>query len=122
MRPALVFVTACLLVTGMAHGQAKKADPEAAKLAKLETSYKAAKAKSVKKPKDAALRKAYVAATVSYGTAMMNAGSLPPRQKYPGALNLYREALKVDPKNKEATENKKMIEDIYRSMGRPIPK
>ncbi len=41
--------------------------------------------------------------------------------KYPRALRLYREALKLDPNNKEAKANKKMIEDIYRSMGRPIP-
>ncbi len=95
---------------------------EKAKLAKLEKSYVAAKAAYVKTPKDAVKKRAYITATVTFGTAVMNSGALAPRQKYPRALNLYREALKLDPKNKEALENKKMIEDIYRQMGRPIPK
>ena len=37
------------------------------------------------------------------------------------ALKYYREVLKADPKNEEALKNKKQIEDIYESMGMPIP-
>lgn len=93
-----------------------------AELAKIEKAYKAAKTAFEKKPKDAAVKKTYVASTVKFGTATMLSPALGPRQKYAGALKLYREALKVDPKNKEALNNKKMIEDIYTQMGRPIPK
>lgn len=66
-------------------------------------------------------KKAYVSATVKYGTACMNSDALDRKVKYKKALQLYREALKVDPSNKEAKENAKMIEDVYRSMGRPVP-
>jgi tetratricopeptide (TPR) repeat protein len=52
----------------------------------------------------------------------MTSPALTPKEKYPKALALFREALKVDPKNKVALENKNMIEQIYKSMGRPIPK
>lgn len=88
----------------------------------LEASYSSAKAVYAKKPKDAAAKKKYVAATVAFGTATMMSDKLAPRVKYVGALRLYREALKIDPKNKEALENKNMIERIYKDMGRPIPK
>lgn len=116
---------ASLLILVSAIGAAALAQPSSAehtKLAKLEQAYKTSKVSFTKKPKDPKVRKAYVAATVSFGTATMLAGSLPPCQKYPTALRLYREALKVDPKNKEALDNKKQIESIYESMGKPIPK
>lgn len=80
-----------------------------------------AKAAFDKNPKDSNAMKAYVAATVKLGTATMNAAELSPREKYRGALVLYREALKLDPNNKEALANKKLIEGIYKDMGRPIP-
>jgi hypothetical protein len=91
------------------------------KLSDLKKVRAAAKAAFEKSPKDEKSKKAYVEATVKLGTATMNAAELPPREKYRGALALYREALKLDPKNEEALENKKLIEDIYKSMGRPIP-
>ena len=96
------------------------AEPSA-KLAALKKAQALAKATFEKTPKDAKLKSAYVDATVRLGTATMNAEELPPREKYRGALALYREALKLDPKNKEAIANKKLIEDIYKGMGRPIP-
>jgi tetratricopeptide (TPR) repeat protein len=64
---------------------------------------------------------AYVEATVKYGTAMMMS-DLPPREKYPKALELYEEALKQDPNNAEAKTNRQLILDIYESMGRQPPK
>lgn len=121
MRVALGLI-GIVLATGLVSAQASKPKDTKAELAKLEKSYKASKAAYVKKPKDANLKKKYVQATVDFGTATMMSGDLTPKVKYPGALKLYREALKVDPKNKVALENKKMIEDIYRSMGREIPK
>jgi hypothetical protein len=87
-------------------------------LKKLKADYDTAKAAYAKDPKT---KDVYVTATVKYGTATMLADSLTPKEKYPGALKLYREALKLDPKNEEATKNKTMIEDIYKQMGRPIP-
>lgn len=116
---------ACLLILPLAVGisaQGNTLDKEKAKLAKLEKAYLAAKSAFGKDKKNAAKKKAYVQATVAYGTATMNSPALAPKDKYPKALRLYREALAIDPKNAEAKENKATIEGIYRSMGRPIPK
>ena len=42
-------------------------------------------------------------------------------RKYPAALRAYRKALEFDKTNAKATANVKTIEDIYKSMGRPVP-
>jgi tetratricopeptide (TPR) repeat protein len=55
------------------------------------------------------------------GTKVMTDGKLTPMEKYPKALDLYRQALELDPANKEAKENKDLIESIYKSMGKAIP-
>lgn len=89
-------------------------------LAASEKVYKAAKATFQKTP-NAKTKKAYVDATVAFGTKTMMSPVLGPKQKYGPALRLYREALKFDPKNAEALNNKKLIEDIYKQMGMPIP-
>jgi hypothetical protein len=47
--------------------------------------------------------------------------NLSPKKKYKPALKRYRRVLELDPSNKEAADNKKQIEDIYQSMGMPIP-
>jgi hypothetical protein len=47
--------------------------------------------------------------------------ALGPKEKYPKALRLYREVVKLDPTNSKAKTTIKTIEDIYKSMGRPIP-
>lgn len=52
---------------------------------------------------------------------LMFDANLSPKKKYPPALRRYRRVLELDPSNKEAAENKKEIEDIYKSMGMPIP-
>lgn len=52
---------------------------------------------------------------------LMFEADLPPREKYKPALQRYRRVLELDPKNDEAKANKKQIEDIYISMGKPIP-
>jgi len=44
-----------------------------------------------------------------------------PQIKYPSALSDYAKAVKLDPANKPAANNKALIESIYRGMGRPIP-
>lgn len=52
---------------------------------------------------------------------LMFEAELPPKEKYKPALIRYRRVLELDPSNKEAAQNKKQIEDIYESMGKPIP-
>jgi hypothetical protein len=47
--------------------------------------------------------------------------NLPSKKKYRPALARYRRVLELDPSNKEAKENKEQIEEIYESMGMPIP-
>ncbi len=63
----------------------------------------------------------YVKATVSYGTTMMMSPVMDRTLKYKEALKLYRDALKIDPENKEAAENSAMIVSIYEQMGRKVP-
>ena len=92
-------------------------------LVPLEKAMNDAQAKMKKNPKDARLKKAYVDATYNYGnTVMMDREKLKPTVMYRASLALYRRALAVDPKHKPSLDNKKMIEDIYRGMGREIPK
>lgn len=91
------------------------------KLQKAEKAYASTKGSWTKDKSNQAKKRAYVNATVQLGTVVMTSPLLGAKVKYPRALRLYREALKLDPNNKEAKANKKMIEDIYRSMGRPIP-
>ncbi|MBS1550519.1 MAG: hypothetical protein JST15_00440 [Bacteroidetes bacterium] len=52
---------------------------------------------------------------------LMFEADLPPKDKYKPALIRYRRVLELDPSNMEAAQNKKQIEDIYESMGKPIP-
>lgn len=47
--------------------------------------------------------------------------ALAPREKYPQALAMFRDALQIDPNNTLAKDSITMIEDIYKSMGRPVP-
>ena len=47
--------------------------------------------------------------------------ALAPRDKYPKALGMFRNALKIDPDNALAKNSITLIEDIYKSMGRPVP-
>lgn len=52
---------------------------------------------------------------------LMFEANLSPKKKYKPALQRYNRVLEIDPGNSEAKENKKQIEDIYTSMGMPIP-
>ena len=52
---------------------------------------------------------------------LMFDANLSPKKKYRPALQRYRRVLELDPQNNEAAENKKQIEDIYQSMGMPVP-
>ncbi len=74
-----------------------------------------------KKPNDSKLKMQLAQAKYEYGHALMTDNALGPRIKYRSALKAYREALKLNPGHKQAKADKDMIENIYRSMGRPVP-
>ncbi len=84
--------------------------------------FKAAEKAHLAAPRNAARKKAFAAAVAQLGRATMYAPDLRPMEKYPQALRLYRQALSLDPKNSVALADKKMIEGVYKSMGRPVPK
>lgn len=74
-----------------------------------------------KSPKSAELKKALAGAHFAQGQATMKNEQLPPMRKYPAALRSFRKAVALDPAHTEAKNNIKAIEDVYRSMGRPVP-
>jgi hypothetical protein len=102
------------------HAQGNPSAEDVKQLKACEAAYSSTKAVFLKK-KDPASKKKFVAATVKFGTAAMMSDVLDRKLKYRKALHLYREALKLDPANKEAKNNSDMIVSIYKSMGRPVP-
>lgn len=98
--------------TGEAPARSMAKDKELYETAKAD--YEADKASEEKK-------KQYIQATMNYGEAAQYTDTLPPKEKYPLALDLFREVLKVDPKNEEAKKYMDTIVDIYKQMGRPVP-
>ncbi|MFN0165337.1 MAG: hypothetical protein ACKV22_02815 [Bryobacteraceae bacterium] len=74
------------------------------------------------KPKDAEVKTALANAHFAYGDSLMNNAQLPPMRKYPGALRQFRQTLTYDANHKKAKESIALIEGIYRSMGRDVPK
>ena len=88
--------------------------PTDARLAALQEAYD-------KSPSNGAARQALVDALVAKANADMADQEMPPREKYPAALGLYRRAAKIDPSNATARAGIDQIEAIYKQMGRPIP-
>ncbi len=103
-------------------GQAVATNADKAKLAKLEKEYNTAKAKLAKSPKNKKIVAEFATIGSLYGHESMLSPVLPSRIKYRQALRIYREVLKVDPKNPVAKQDSEQIISIYKSMGRPIPK
>lgn len=79
-----------------------------------------AEAKYIKSKSDAD-KKEYILKQMTAANYLMFEANLSPKKKYKPALQRYNKVLELDPKNAEAMENKKQIEDIYQSMGMPIP-
>ena len=101
---------------GGAHtAPAAKMKYDAAKLKVLED-------KLAKNPKDAKLKTETAEANYQVGFQMEYNSNLPPREKYRGSLTKYRRALELNPKHANAAKEKKQIEDVYKSMGMPVPK
>ncbi len=71
--------------------------------------------------KQPAVAKALVAAHMGKADFFMSNDQVPPREKYTTALREYRKVLVYEKTNKKALDNVKVIEDIYKSMGRPVP-
>lgn len=125
VRPSILLVAALTLSTSFALGQTQKAPSmaeEKKKLANAKVAYSKAKVAFDKKPKDAKLKKSYIEAAMKYGNIALTSPALTPKEKYPLSLRMYREVLRLDPKNSEAKQNKELIEGIYKQMGRPVPK
>lgn len=120
VRQASVLLIATLMAS-VAFGQNATQQVSDAKLKELKATYATAKKNHTAKPKDAKAKKALVNASFALGMGSMYSVSLPARVKYKDALTYFRETLKLDPKHKLAAEQKKLIEDIYKSMGRPVP-
>jgi len=78
-------------------------------------------AKLARSPNDPKVKSALAVAYAQQGEAIMMDASLPPRQKYPNALRLFRKALALNPKQPGAAEGREAIETIYKQMGMPIP-
>jgi tetratricopeptide (TPR) repeat protein len=72
-------------------------------------------------PKSLEYKGALAGAYFAQGQSTMNDPQLPPMRKYPAALTSFRKAVQLDPQHAGAKSNIKIIEDIYTSMGRPIP-
>ncbi len=61
-------------------------------------------------------------AYIAFADYMQYESNVSPREgKYHRALVEYRNALELDPSNEKVVNEITQIEDIYRSMGRPIP-
>lgn len=90
-------------------------------MAKDKELYETAKADFEADKENPEKKKQYIQATMNYGEAAQYSDTLPPKEKYPLALDLFREVLAVDPENKEAKGYMDTIVDIYKQMGRPVP-
>lgn len=101
----------------------KQAPKDSPKLASFEKEYRAAEAKLKKAPKDAKAKKAAVEAAYKYGMQITHKDDvLTPGVKYRAALALFRHALQLDPKHAKSQSEKAQIEEIYKGMGRDVPK
>jgi hypothetical protein len=99
------------------HEMNSEGDAQADRLMKeADTEYTAYKETPNDDTKSATVKKSMDAAMY-----LMYDAQLPPRDKYKPALKYFRIVLKLDPGNEEAKVNKEKIEEIYESMGKPIP-
>lgn len=94
-----------------------KGDPKAEEYMKIADD---SEAKYLKSKSDAD-KKEYITKQMTAANYLMFEANLSPKKKYKPALQRYNKILEIDPKNAEALENKQQIEDIYQSMGMPIP-
>ncbi len=94
---------------------------DSATVAKLTQQADEADAKYQKSKSEADKKEAVDKQLAAANFLMFKADSFTPKKKYRPALKRYNRVLEIDPANKEAAADKKQIEDIYQSMGMPIP-
>jgi tetratricopeptide (TPR) repeat protein len=116
-RILLFSATACLVFTFALAGPAE----DARKLLKDGKYDEAIALLEKADQKQPATAKGLVEAHMAKADYFMNNDQVPPRTRYTTALHEYRKVLVYDKTNKKAQDNIKLIEDIYKSMGRPIP-
>jgi hypothetical protein len=97
--------------------------PSADDQAKLDglTAKQEAAAKAMEAEATDATKKAFVETSMELANYLTFDAPLAPREKYRPALKLYNKVLEIEPDNEKAKETKKVIEDIYASMGMPVP-
>lgn len=103
--------------TGDNTGSDTKGDTKADEYMKIADD---AEAKYIKSKSDAD-KNDYITKQMTAANYLMFEANLSPKKKYKPALQRYKKVLELDPKHAEALENKQQIEDIYQSMGMPIP-
>ncbi len=82
----------------------------------------AAAKEAVKENDNATTQIAVIEAYMAFADYMTYESTVSPREgKYHRALIEYRHALELDPDNEKAKIEVAQIEDIYRSMNRPVP-
>lgn len=74
-----------------------------------------------KAPNDKEVTAALADAHFQYAESYLNDAEMPPMRKYPTALREYRKVLTFDKNHEVAKKRITLIENIYRSMNRPIP-
>jgi hypothetical protein len=70
---------------------------------------------------DASARSEFIEAAIAYADAL-NFGPGVPSEKYPKALAVYEEVLAVDASNRQALQGRRIIIEVYESMGKEVPK
>jgi tetratricopeptide (TPR) repeat protein len=122
MRLAIIAAALFLIPSALPQTSDAQSKKDLALLSQLGKKRDMAKAFLKQHPKDAQAKKRFLQANDKFAYETMNTDALSPKKKYPQALKLYRESLKTDPNDAEAGKWVQMIESIYRSMKRPIPK
>ncbi len=72
-------------------------------------------------PNDLTAKKDYVVASDRLAMGLMVDPKIDRKIKYKKALEIYKQVLKVDPKNQEAASNSALIIRIYKELGKPVP-
>lgn len=119
---ALVFIASSVIALAQGPMFSDKPTPaDKARLIKLEKAYRAAKAVLAKSPTNPKAKKDFAAIGAAYGHESMVSPVLTPHVKYPQALRIYREVLKVDPNQETAKSESALIIRIYKQLHRPVP-
>lgn len=123
VRPLLAGAVAAVTVAGCspAATEDKKAEPPRATGSSMTATPKDGATPGASAPAVSEEQKQQAQQMAEEAEKIMLDPALAPKDKYPKALGMFRDALKIDPGNVLATKSITLIEDIYKSMGRPVP-